>query len=130
MRTRKFWGWGYEDELLTDEEENNIDRRIASTFNLDSVNRIKVPNLGDIDLPEPRIKTPKSLESLFSDDKLERLNHSYGKSFPDSARSILGIFTSPPDLVAFPNAEEDISSILDWASSNDVAVIPLSLIHI
>ena len=124
MRTRKFWGWGYEDELLTDEEENNIDRRIASTFNLDSVNRIKVPNLGEIDLPEPRIKTPKSLESLFSDDKLERLNHSYGKSFPDSARSILGIFTSPPDLVAFPNAEEDISSILDWASSNDVAVIP------
>ena len=124
MRTRKFWGWGYEDELLTDEEENNIDRRIASTFNLDSVNRIKVPNLGEIDLPEPRIKTPKGLESLFSDDKLERLNHSYGKSFPDSARSILGIFTSPPDLVAFPNAEEDISSILDWASSNDVAVIP------
>ncbi|RZP02698.1 MAG: FAD-binding oxidoreductase [Gammaproteobacteria bacterium] len=124
MRTRKFWGWGYEDELLTDEEENNIDRRIASTFNLDSVHRIKVPNLEGIDLPEPRIKTLKSLESLFSDDKLERLNHSYGKSFPDSARSILGIFTSPPDLVAFPNAEEDISSILDWASSNDVAVIP------
>ena len=124
MRTRKLWGWGYEDELLTDEEENNIDRRIASTFNLDSVNRIKVPTLEGIDLPEPRIKTLKSLESLFSDDKLERLNHSYGKSFPDSARSILGIFTSPPDLVAFPNAEEDISSILDWASSNDVAVIP------
>ena len=124
MRTRKFWGWGYEDELLTDEEENNIDKRIASTFNLDSVNRIKVPTLGEIDLPEPRIKTLKSLESLFSDDKLERLNHSYGKSFPDSARSILGIFTSPPDLVAFPNTEEDISSILDWASSNDVAVIP------
>jgi alkyldihydroxyacetonephosphate synthase len=124
MRRRKFWGWGYEDELLTDEEENNIDKRIASTFNLDSVNRIKVPTLGEIDLPEPGIKIPKSLESLFSDDKLERLNHSYGKSFPDSARSILGIFTSPPDLVAFPNTEEDISSILDWASSNDVAVIP------
>ena len=124
MRTRKFWGWGYEDELLTDEEENNIDRRIASTFNLDSVNRIKVPTLEGINLPEPRIKTLKSLESLFSDDKLERLNHSYGKSFPDSARSILGIFTSPPDLVAFPNTEGDISNILDWASSNDVAVIP------
>ena len=24
MRKRKFWGWGYEDELLSDEEENNI----------------------------------------------------------------------------------------------------------
>ena len=40
MRARKFWGWGYEDKLLTSEEENNIDKRIAKTFELDSVERI------------------------------------------------------------------------------------------
>ena len=51
MRKRKFWGWGYEDELLTEDEENNIDKRIASTFNLESVNRIDIPNINDIDLP-------------------------------------------------------------------------------
>ena len=44
MRARKFWGWGYEDELLTLEEENNIDMRIAKTFELDSVERIEIPN--------------------------------------------------------------------------------------
>mgnify|MGYP001284854318 FL=1 len=124
MRTRKFWGWGYEDELLTEDEENNIDKRIASTFNLDSVNRINIPRIEDINLENSSIKKPNSLDGLLSDNKLERLNHSYGKSFPDSARSILGQFPAPPDFVAFPNTEEEISSILDWASSNDIAVIP------
>ena len=124
MRKRKFWGWGYEDEILSDEEENNIDKRIASTFNLDSVERIALPRIEDIDLPKPQINFPKNLEKFFSDDKLERLNHSYGKSFPDSARSLLGLFPNPPDLVAFPSSEDHIYSILDWASSNDIAVIP------
>lgn len=124
MRARKFWGWGYEDELLTEDEENNIDKRIASTFNLDSVNRINIPRIEDINLENSSIKKPNSLDGLLSDNKLERLNHSYGKSFPDSARSILGQFPAPPDFVAFPNTEEEISSILDWASSNDIAVIP------
>ena len=124
MRARKFWGWGYEDELLSDEDENNIDKRIAKTFELDSIQRLNIPKVEDIDIKEPSFNHPKTLEHILSYDKLERLNHSYGKSFPDSARSILGNFPSPPDFVAFPKAEEDISNILDWASSNDIAVIP------
>lgn len=124
MRIRKFWGWGFEDELLSEDEEKNIDKRIASTFNLDSIERLSIPKANDIDLHKPKIKEPKSLEAIFSSDKLERLNHTYGKSFPDSARSILGLFPNPPDLVAFPTSEGDIYNILDWASSNDIAVIP------
>ena len=124
MKERKFWGWGYEDELLSEEEENNIDKRIAETFQLDSVERIDIPKAEQIELPKSRINPPKSLGSIFSKNKLERLNHSYGKSFPDSARSILGLFPSPPDLIAYPNSEQEITEILDWASSNDIAVIP------
>ena len=124
MKERKFWGWGYEDELLSEEEENNIDKRIAETFKLDSVERIDIPKAEQIELPKSRINPPKSLGSIFSQNQLERLNHSYGKSFPDSARSILGLFPSPPDLIAYPNSEQEITEILDWASSNDIAVIP------
>ena len=124
MRLRKFWGWGYDNELLSDEEEKSIDRRIAKTFDLDDVQAIKIPDADDIEIPESKIKSPKSLENLFTDNKIERLNHSYGKSFPDSARSLLGLFPSPPDLIAFPNSENEITNILDWASSNDIAVIP------
>ena len=124
MKERKFWGWGYEDELLSEEEENNIDKRIAETFQLDSVERINIPKAEQIELPKSRINPPKSLGPIFSKDQLERLNHSYCKSFPDSARSILGLFPSPPDLIAYPNSEQEITEILDWASSNDIAVIP------
>ena len=124
MKERKFWGWGYEDELLSEEEENNIDKRIAETFQLDSVERIDIPKAEQIELPKSRINPPKSLGPIFSKNQLERLNHSYGKSFPDSARSILGLFPSPPDLIAYPNSEQEITEILDWASSNDIAVIP------
>ena len=124
MRVRKFWGWGYADELLSDEEEKKIDKRIASAFSLDEVDRIKIPEVDEIEIQKPKIKSPKNLMSLFSGEKMERLNHSYGKSFPDSARSLLGEFDSPPDLVCFPKSEGDITNILDWASSNDVAVIP------
>ena len=124
MRLRKFWGWGYDDELLSSEEENNIDQRIAKTFQLDHVERIEIPKISDIDINKPLFSTPSSLKKIFSDDKLERLNHAYGKSFPDSARSILGDFSSPPDYVAFPDTQNEITSILDWASENNVAVIP------
>ena len=124
MRLRKFWGWGYDDELLSSEEENNIDQRIAKTFQLDHVERIEIPKISDIDINQPLFSTPSSLKKIFSDDKLERLNHAYGKSFPDSARSILGDFSSPPDYVAFPDTQNEITSILDWASENNVAVIP------
>ena len=124
MKERKLWGWGYEDELLSEAEENNIDKRIAETFQLDSVERIDIPKAEQIELPKSRINPPKSLGSIFSQNQLERLNHSYGKSFPDSARSILGLFPSPPDLIAYPNSEQEITEILDWASSNDIAVIP------
>ena len=124
MRLRKFWGWGYDDELLSSEEENNIDQRIAKTFQLDQVERIEIPKISDIDINKPLFSIPSSLKKILSDDKLERLNHAYGKSFPDSARSILGDFSSPPDYVAFPETQNEITSILDWASENNVAVIP------
>ena len=124
MRLRKFWGWGYDDELLSSEEENNIDQRIAKTFQLDQVERIEIPKISDIDINKPLFSTPSSLKKILSDDKLERLNHAYGKSFPDSARSILGDFSSPPDYVAFPETQNEITSILDWASENNIAVIP------
>ena len=124
MRLRKFWGWGYDDELLSSEEENNIDQRIAKTFQLDHVERIEIPKISDIEINKPLFSTPSSLKKILSDDKLERLNHAYGKSFPDSARSILGDFSSPPDYVAFPETQNEITNILDWASENNVAVIP------
>ena len=51
---------------------------------LDSLLSINIPKIEDINLKNSSIKKPNSLDGLLSDNKLERLNHSYGKSFPDS----------------------------------------------
>ena len=124
MRERKFWGWGYSDELLTDEEDKNIEQRILNNFSLSEVETIPIPKAKDIELHKSKISPPSSLQNLLSSDHLERLNHSYGKSFPDLARAMLGLFPNPPDLIAFPNNQDDIVSILDWADQNNIAVIP------
>ena len=124
MKQRKFWGWGYADQVLTEEEEQAVENRILKNFNLSEVDVLPIPSASEIDLRKPRIKLPGSLKPLFSDDKLERLNHAYGKSFPDVARAMLSSFPNPPDLVAFPNNQEDIVSIMDWANDNNTAVIP------
>ncbi len=78
----------------------------------------------EIDLPKPNVVAPSTLAKIMSDDKEERLNHTYGKSFPDAARSLLKDFSSPPDLVAFPNTEDELISVMDWCDENNVAVIP------
>ena len=124
MRERKFWGWGYSDQILSKEEELGIEQRICQNFNLDEINAIPVPKSEDIKLSKPRLNIPSNLKELLSEDQIERLNHSYGKSFPDVARAMLGQFPNPPDLVAFPNNQEDIVNILDWADQNNIAVVP------
>ena len=124
MRKRKFWGWGYADELFSAEEEKNIDSRIAKTFQLDDIETLPIPKVEDIDLPKPRLGAPSALSKFLSDDKEERLNHTYGKSFPDAARSLLKDFSSPPDLVAFPNTEDELVNVMDWCDESNIAVIP------
>jgi len=124
MKKRKFWGWGYEDDLLTASEEESIEARILSTFDVQEVSILPIPKAEDIELPSVKISIPKSLENILTDDHLERLNHSYGKSFADTARALLKDFSSPPDLIAFPNSEEELIDVMDWANSNNIAVIP------
>jgi alkyldihydroxyacetonephosphate synthase len=124
MKLRKFWGWGYMDEVLTNQEESSIESRILQNFNVDKVDTLAIPQVKDIELPTSRITIPASLKTFLSDDTHERLNHAYGKSFPDIARALLREFPSPPDLVAFPDTENDLKNIVDWADENCIAVIP------
>ena len=66
MRERKFWGWGYSDELLTDEEDKNIEQRILNNFSLSEVETIPIPKAKDIELHKSKISPPSSLQNLLS----------------------------------------------------------------
>ncbi len=85
---------------------------------------VAAPREDDFSLRAPRIAVPASLEAMVSNTPYDRLVHSMGKSFADIARMFLRDVRNPPDLVAFPKTELDVVSLLDWASSANVAVIP------
>ena len=82
------------------------------------------PHVNEFTLPTPRIQPPASLAAQFSATPLDRLNHSAGKSYADCARMWMRQAPTPPDWVAFPDNEQAIIDILDWAQANNVAVIP------
>ena len=124
MNKRKFWGWGFADQILSKEEEAGVENRIAQNFGLSEIKALPIPVAEEIELKEPRIKIPDTLKEVFSDDHTERLNHAYGKSFPDVARAMLCQFPNPPDLIAFPGNQEEVVDTLDWADKNNIAVIP------
>jgi alkyldihydroxyacetonephosphate synthase len=76
------------------------------------------------ELPPPRIDPPADLAQLLTADTVERAAHTYGKAYRDIVRAFRGRYDNPPDLVAFPQTEQDVERILEWAAAKHVAVIP------
>jgi alkyldihydroxyacetonephosphate synthase len=121
-RLRRFWGWGSADATL-DERERSIVKGMLSLLDARFEDR-PAPQLDDFTLAAPRIRPPAALAAQFSATPHDRLNHSAGKSYADCARMWLRSPPSPPDWVAFPDDEQTVVDILDWAQASNVAVIP------
>jgi alkyldihydroxyacetonephosphate synthase len=119
---RRFWGWGLADASL-DAREQSIVRAMLWSVGATFEDR-PVPQVGDFSLPAPKIAPPPSLASQFSALPLDRLNHCGGKSYADLARMWMRRPPATPDWVAFPENEQAVVDILDWAQTANVAVIP------
>jgi alkyldihydroxyacetonephosphate synthase len=124
IRRRKFWGWGYEDQGLTQDEVNALAEQMAARFKLGELKIAVPPRLEEIDLPAPRISIPGELETICTFDPHERAGHSYGKSFRDVLRAFRRDFRNPPDVVAFPANETDLIRLLEWCDAENLIAIP------
>lgn len=120
---RKFWGWGLEGQDVSAAEVQALAQVFGHRFGSALVSGA-APKLEEFALPRPRITAPSSLSSIFRRDPYERLLHSYGKSFADYVRLFERRVPAPPDLVAYPENEEHITAVLDFAASVKAAVIP------
>ena len=123
-RRRKFYGWGYEDQSATAEEVRALDTNWSAVFGVESFAVTPPPALGDIAIGEPRIRPCAALAHLCRDDRYERALHAFGRSFLDSARMFNGDFTEAPDIVAYPESEEDVAALIAWCGDIGAAVIP------
>jgi alkyldihydroxyacetonephosphate synthase len=119
---RRFWGWGAADAVLDASEQAMVKFMVEQLGGHFAA--LPPPDVAEFDLRAPRVTPPASLASMFSQTPLDRLNHAYGKSYADCARMWLRSIPNPPDWVAFPDDEQAVVDILDWAARSKVAVIP------
>ncbi len=125
-RVRSWWGWGYEDGHQSVGDLRSAAPAIVEQLGFGSVEVQEPAQLSDVvaSLAPPRIEIPKTLAGVVTDDAEDRIRHAQGKSYLDTIRAFRGRIEHPVDAVAHPRTEQEIESVLEWASAASVAVIP------
>ena len=124
VRRLKVWGWGYEDQQPSQPELAEAAAGIRAHLGFGAEDLERPVELGDVELPPPRLAPPGSLEEICSSDRHERAAHAYGKSYRDLIRAFRGEFDHPPDVVARPRDETEVAAVLEWCADVGAAAIP------
>ena len=120
----KFWGWGHEGDVLSPADITWMESRWAAQFGVSQFEVTPPPTVEEIQLRPSRLKIPARLQEVCTTEPYERLLHSYGYSLLDSIRKFARDFSNPPDVVAYPRHEEDISALLEWCDGVGAAIVP------
>jgi alkyldihydroxyacetonephosphate synthase len=64
------------------------------------------------------------LESACTSEPQARVAHTHGKAYRDVIRNLRGELACPPDWVAYPAADQEVTALLEWAGETGAAVIP------
>ncbi len=120
----KHFGWGREGEGATAEELAAVRQRYAARFGVDGFPERPAPSLDALTLPASRLTPPATLAGICSAGNYDRAAHTYGKSYPDTVRGLLGDYANAPDLVAYPRNEAELGAVMDWAGAAQAALIP------
>lgn len=121
---RKFWGWGLEGQALDHAETARLEAFYGRQFGVPGFTALATPRAEEIALRAPRLDVPPALAAVCTRDHHERLLHSYGRSFFDSARIFLRDFANPPDVIALPASERELIDVLDWCDAAGAVVVP------
>ena len=117
---RSWWGWGFEDAKVDAASLAPVVRTCSGS------RWRRGRGAGGVVLhlaARAALPRPDGIEG-WSTDPRDRVEHAYGRSFPDTVRAFRGRVDHPPDAVVFASREEDVEATLEWAAREDVAVIP------
>jgi alkyldihydroxyacetonephosphate synthase len=128
----KWWGWGDPNFTFPMADKPALWPWIANKLGVVSTAPTAAPvDLASIQMPPTRV-SPELLAELHqvlkpeqvTVDPLERLLHTYGKSFPDLFRVRNAIVTRAPDVVVFPDSHEQVEALVQLAQRRDLCLIP------
>ena len=131
-RHMKWWGWGDVEVDFNSEAHPGFWPFAKSALGIEREIPPTPPvALDAVQLPEA-IVNPRFLAELISaldpnqvcDSRYERVIHAYGKGFRDLFRLRRGSAEGAPDLVVYPENENDVWVTLRAAAHHDVMVIP------
>jgi alkyldihydroxyacetonephosphate synthase len=122
QRRLKHWGWGYEDQQPSLEEQRAAAAFLTERLGFGSPEPEAPAPLPA--LPPSRLDVPPALAEICSITDYDRALHSYGRSYRDVVRAFRGRFDHLCDIVARPRDERETQAVLEWALDSDAAVIP------
>jgi alkyldihydroxyacetonephosphate synthase len=123
-RRRSFWAWGWEDSFFDEAARANLAQMVGGLLQIEPPSLAALPVIEDARVNPPRIAIPAGLAAFCDASDRARIEHTYGRAFPDLVRGFEGDFTAAPDFVALARHEADIAALLGWAEEARVAVVP------
>jgi alkyldihydroxyacetonephosphate synthase len=131
-RHMKWWGWGDEDVHFNPSAHPGAWPYAKEVLGIEGEGE----NLPPVSLDELELNDPLRNESFLreaglrlrpdqiTDTRYERAVHAYGKGFRDLFRMRRGMAEGAPDLVVYPENEQEVLALVRAAAEHDVAVIP------
>jgi alkyldihydroxyacetonephosphate synthase len=127
-REMRWWGWGErEDAPAVGEAAAGM---LKQALGLPD-ERPGRASLDDVRMPDPalpdetaaRIASVVGADNVLT-DRLSRVRHALGRSYPDLVRLRAGDGSSAPDAVVRPGSRDEVARVLDACDAAGVAVVP------
>ena len=133
VKHMKWWGWGVEGVAFEHEDKPGFAPFILEQLALDlhAVEPTGMPSFDNVTVAKS-LASPvftKSLSDIVgvsnvTTDKMERVVHAYGKSLRDLVRIRANQIERTPDVVVYPENEDEIQKIVDIAMDANAVLIP------
>ena len=125
----RWWGWGEDEGAISLPEPAAA--MLGDELALDGPGRRDPVALEDVRLPDPALPEAalRALasavgEANVSAERLARVSHAAGRSYPDLVRLRSGDGSGAPDAVVAPGTAEEVAAVLGVCEEAGVAVIP------
>jgi len=128
---QRWWGWGTLDETYDLSNRPRFGPFLGHELRLTGEERGQCAQLEGFDLPESRLsaETRAAMAEIVGPELIstalkDRVSHSVGKSYPDLIRLRLGHLERAPDVVIWPDSEEQLSALIELAVRNRWSIVP------
>jgi alkyldihydroxyacetonephosphate synthase len=124
----RWWGWGVDRDAtaLPDKARDMLRQAFSLPEEPSPPVGLDEVQLPDVALPDDVRAELVAIvgEGAVRDDRLTRVAHALGKSYPDLVRIRAGDGSSAPDAVVYPASHDEVVAVLELCSARGVAVTP------